>query len=1024
MAPQEVKFMENRLGGVALVIDGCKYRINRRSGNTVYWRCFYRWCRANAVVEDGKLKSSCGSHICSQPHNNIQNGGASAKSGRHRQSSDHQQTPTVTQQQTVAVHQRPATSSSVQPGSLRGAASLASKMATRAAQGSTTHTLTRNANKGKVALRSQKPPTNNNMVIRRKSKANEEDIKPTNVTVQPSTTTDSPQCVPDSPPNQNEAPKYKISAEWKRRVRSEYMRIRQSRRYKRADEIRAVWSENRKNVNERVAANQKKWEVSKAFWACSQDWPAHSQCMKKVKPDHCLGVNTDQKAVPVKIINAVAPVPTMYSWAGLQQNFMVEDETVLHNIPYMGDEVLDQDGTFIEELIKNYDGKVHGDREGGVIDDDIFVELVTALVPYCDEDERSDLGSKSVKAEKLDEAARDAMTSIKDKPPKDSVQPVAKDLPNIIAFQAIASVFLDKGTPEELRERYMELTERADPVALGSECTPNIDGPKAPSVQREQAMHSFHTLFCRRCFKYDCFLHQTQGAVPRRGLQSYHPGPNSQKRKCNDLKLPKQPCGPQCYMYLEGLLERLAQAAQEGDEADGQPLKIRKTVSLDSGNEASSEDSNDSSVKNGNGDNQNPPESVKDDKEIECAMEVVVESQTPPESVAPKVSEPSKDSTPLTSNENSNSSSSLVPERKNSLNEKPGPSRESKSNESGTSTPLAQAPPAHELNPLKDIDPDMQTVWTPSEQTLFRVVHPIFLNNYCAIAQTILSKTCKQVYRFAQQEAADLPTLETEKEATPPRKKKKKLRLWSVHCRKIQLKKDASSNHVHNFTPCDHPGQPCDSTCPCVNAQNFCEKFCQCSSDCQNRFPGCRCKAQCNTKQCPCFLAVRECDPDLCGTCGADHHDVSKITCKNVSVQRGLRKHLLMAPSDVAGWGIFLKETVQKNEFISEYCGEIISQDEADRRGKVYDKYMCSFLFNLNNDFVVDATRKGNKIRFANHSINPNCYAKVMMVNGDHRIGIFAKRFIHSGEELFFDYRYGPTEQLKFVGIEREGEFL
>ncbi|XP_064646680.1 histone-lysine N-methyltransferase EZH2-like isoform X2 [Lineus longissimus] len=580
---------------------------------------------------------------------------------------------------------------------------------------------------------------------------------------------------------------------------------------------------------------------------------------------------------------------------------MVEDETVLHNIPYMGDEILDQDSKFLEELLKNYDGKVHGDREKELfLDDEIYMNMINNL-----HGQYNDL---------LDRAASEGKCE----------GVVKTDIPPEIIFQAINCMFPDKGTVDVLKEKFKALAKKRDKELtnlkqnLPPECTPNIDGPNAQSVEREQTMHSFHTLFCRRCFKYDCFLHP------------YHPTPSMLTRKKSDTKSDPDPCGPECFLH------------------------------------------------------DHPPPQNKVQKEL------------------PKEPEPA----PTNGKRKRGAPSSSV-------------ASTSDLSESEASQAEFVAPPPVKRSKCNED-------WSGAEESLFRVLHNVFANNYCAVSTALHTKTCNQVYEFAQKEAEHMPKVQEDRVRTPPRKKKKKhsdFRLWSMHCRKIQLKKDSTSNHVYNYQPCDHPGQRCDETCPCINAQNFCEKFCQCSSDCQNRFPGCRCKAQCNTKQCPCFLAVRECDPDLCQTCGADQFDTKKISCKNVSVQRGLRKHLLLAPSDVAGWGIYLKESAEKNEFISEYCGEIISQDEADRRGKVYDKYMCSFLFNLNNDFVVDATRKGNKIRFANHSISPNCYAKVMMVNGDHRIGIFAKRSIGPGEELFFDYRYGPTEQLKFVGIERESGF-
>ena len=60
-------------------------------------------------------------------------------------------------------------------------------------------------------------------------------------------------------------------------------------------------------------------------------------------------------------------------------------------------------------------------------------------------------------------------------------------------------------------------------------------------------------------------------------------------------------------------------------------------------------------------------------------------------------------------------------------------------------------------------------------------------------------------------------------------------------------------------------------------------------------------------------------------------------------------------------WGIYTKLALKKGDFITEYVGEVISQEEAERRGVIYDKLEASYLFNLSSDQVIDAGRKGKQ---------------------------------------------------------------
>lgn len=58
---------------------------------------------------------------------------------------------------------------------------------------------------------------------------------------------------------------------------------------------------------------------------------------------------------------------------------------------------------------------------------------------------------------------------------------------------------------------------------------------------------------------------------------------------------------------------------------------------------------------------------------------------------------------------------------------------------------------------------------------------------------------------------------------------------------------------------------------------------------------------------------------------------------------------------------------------------------------------------------MVDATHKGNIARLMNHCCVPNCNAKILTLNGEKRIVLYAKCLILPGQELTYDYKFQGT---------------
>ncbi|EGT31945.1 hypothetical protein CAEBREN_29762 [Caenorhabditis brenneri] len=121
-------------------------------------------------------------------------------------------------------------------------------------------------------------------------------------------------------------------------------------------------------------------------------------------------------------------------------------------------------------------------------------------------------------------------------------------------------------------------------------------------------------------------------------------------------------------------------------------------------------------------------------------------------------------------------------------------------------------------------------------------------------------------------------------------------------------------------------------------------------------------------------------------------------------------KGQISGESLIAGTGAFLKEDANSNDYLGEYTGEYISEEETERRGKIYELSVSYIL----GQGSIDATRAGNVFRFVNHSTTPNCRVVIRIVHGKPIAGFYAKKKIEAGTELTFDYDYNDHHVIKY----------
>lgn len=161
---------------------------------------------------------------------------------------------------------------------------------------------------------------------------------------------------------------------------------------------------------------------------------------------------------------------------------------------------------------------------------------------------------------------------------------------------------------------------------------------------------------------------------------------------------------------------------------------------------------------------------------------------------------------------------------------------------------------------------------------------------------------------------------------------------------------------------------------------------------------------------------VYECN-ELCGC---------SRTCHNRVLQNGIRTKLEVFRTESKGWGLRACEHILRGTFVCQYIGEVLDQQEANKRRTQYGEDGCSYIHdvdaNINDigrliegepDYVIDATTHGNVSRFINHSCSPNLVTYQVVVESMEsplaHIGLYASTDIAAGDEITRDYGRRPV---------------